>query len=129
MRIEGWESRLAAHIEAAYQQKFVWGQHDCVRWCAAWVLSATGQDLIQGAAYSSEAEATAVIASLGFDSLPALVDACLEPVAPTHAQRGDILLHGCGALGICIGMNGVFPTESGVVVSKTTSCPQAWRVS
>jgi len=132
MRVEGWESKLAAYINDAFHKDFVWGQHDCALWCAEWVRQATGEDFLSDwvGLYDSEESAFALMKSRGFNLPADIADAHLERIDPRMAKRGDLLLHPeRHTLGICVGMHGVFlASPSGTIVSKTTNCPLAWRV-
>lgn len=130
MRPEGWESMLAGHIEEAKEKTFAWGTHDCILWCADWVKKLTGEDLATDyrGQYESEEQAAGVIAAMGFDSLPQLVDHHLASVPVKRAQRGDIMLHPMGMLGICGGAYAYFVTENGITKISFTLCHKAWRV-
>ena len=127
MRTEGWEALLAEYVSAA--PAFAWGQADCALWCADWVALATGTDFTGDwvGRYSSEAELQALLAARGLAShadIPGSVG--LEEINPAFAQRGDVVLHPQGCLGICTGLLAVFLTESGLTTLRGRS--RAWRV-
>ncbi len=130
MRVEGWENLLSEHVAQANAKEFKWGEHDCALWCAEWVRKITGVDLALDwrRQYSTEAELDALLYARGYETPADIADA-LGKVKEIHlAQRGDILLHPCGTLGICTGVKGVFVTENGVITERTTKCVKAWGV-
>ena len=130
MRIEGWESKLASHVEAAQKKTFAWGVDDCCLNSAEWVFKATGIDFFSDwkGQYDSEESALALIRERGYTDVPSIPDAHLTITPLMLARRGDLLLHPSGALGICVGLKGMFLTSRGVIAAKTTSCVRAWRV-
>lgn len=127
MRVEGWEALLAEFT--ATPQPFAWGRADCALWCADWVALATGQDFTSDwrERYSSEAELAALLAARGLASpadIPGAVG--LEEINPAFAQRGDVVLHPQGCLGVCTGLLAVFLTETGLTTLRGRA--RAWRV-
>ncbi len=130
MRIQGWESLLVAHVEAAQEQEFRWGEHDCALWCAKWVFLATGRNLFEDwtAKYSSERQLKSLMKKRGFADVAAIADAAAARKPIAFAMRGDILLHPSGVLGICTGTDGVFIVKQGVITERTSRCVTAWSV-
>mgnify|MGYP003560153891 CR=1 FL=1 len=132
MRIEGWESKLDAYVKEAFAKPFQWGTHDCALWTEEWVRIATGDNFVSEffGRYTNEKTAISLLKKKGFRRHTDIADHYLEPIDSKTARRGDLLLHPVKqTLGICIGLYGAFPTEPhGVVISKTTNCPKAWRV-
>ena len=131
MRIEGWEAKLARHIEDARALEFAWGSNDCVLWCARWIKTATGKDLLAGISlsYGTHEAAVTTLSALGYASTTELARAYLPAISPMLAQRGDIVLFPDNAtLGICAGRKGYFLTEKGVTAVDTLKCPKAWKV-
>lgn len=129
MRVEGWESLLNEHIEQA--GAFVWGQNDCALWTAEWVGKATGQDFADDwrGLYASEAELDDLLLARGISSPAELpIRAGLMAIPIGFVQRGDILLHPQGCLGVCNGLHGYFLTERGVTRLPTRNCVRAWEV-
>ena len=127
MRIEGWEAALAEFT--SNPPPFAWGQADCALWCADWVALATGQDFAGDwrGEYSSEAELGVLLAARGLTShgdIPGSVG--LEEINPAFAQRGDIVMHTQGCLGICTGLLAVYLTETGLTTLRGRC--RAWRV-
>lgn len=131
MRPQGWESVLAAHIANARSRPFVWGEHDCVLWCADWVRKVTDRDPAADCRgqYSSEADARLALNALGCSTPAELADRHLPQIPVAHAKRGDVVLHPVtGGLGICDGVHAYFLTERGVTRIEFTRCPRAWGV-
>lgn len=131
MKVSGWESLLHAHILEARSKTFEWGQHDCVLWSADWIAKATGVDLAEHyrGSYSSEEEATLKLQSLGFPTVNELASHFLDETPVKKAQRGDIMLHPTGVLGICEGAHAYFVMEAGATRIPFTTCTKAWRVA
>jgi len=134
-----WEARLGAYLDAVRLKPFGWGSHDCILHCANGVKAQTGKDHARGmrGKYRSAASAARFLKSLGHDSLVDLVTAKLgEPIPPSFAQRGDIVMSEDGAFGICMGSNAFFVGQEGerpglLMVhrnEKDRSWVHAWRV-
>lgn len=93
-RIEGWESRLAAVIEAARARPYVLGESDCLRLACAAVEAITGRDYWpKFAGYRTKRQALVTIARIA-PTLGEAVTATLgrQPANPRTALRGDIAL-------------------------------------
>ena len=127
MRRENWPALLQHHIRIA---TFAWGENDCVLWCAEWINTVTGEDYAKEfrAKYSTEAEAQRLLADLGATCAADLADKYLPPIGVSFAQRGDIVLHPEGAIGICDGQFSHFLTVDGLSRLGTLKCLKAWRV-
>ena len=131
MRSEGWERLLAEHIEQAYGEPFVWGEHDCVLWCGEWVMKCTGQDYISGikGTYKTERGAARLLRSRGFKTPESVADAYLTEIPVRLARRGDIVLHPeSPTLGISSGLLSFFVTQDSLTSISTLLCPRAWKV-
>lgn len=131
MRIEGWESLLNEHIEQARKSVFQWGENDCALWSAEWVKKATGNDYAADwrGLYSTEAELQSLLSERELDLPEQIADEVgLPQIQITFAQRGDIVLHPQGCLGICNGLFSFFLTEQGLTSIPTGRCVRAWRV-
>ncbi len=129
MRLDGWEERLSAAIEAARDVPFQWGIHDCATWAFDVRRALIGVDAAAawrgryGTALGSRRE----MLRLGWADLPAMGRALLgEPLRPVTAQRGDIVLG--AAFGVCIGSQGAFLAQDGLTVLPLRDCAQGWRV-
>ena len=131
MRLEGWEKRLAAQVEAVRSRPFEWGQHDCATWAAEVRLAMTGQDAAAAwrGRYRSERGALRTLRRLGFQTMEAGVTGVLSDPLPTPllAQRGDVVLMD-DALGVCIGAVALFLAPEGLTERPMADCRLAWRV-
>ena len=130
MRIEGWESLLQKHLEEAHFARFEWGVNDCALWCASWVKKAIGVDYGQlwYNRYASESQLEELMSELGYSKPSDIADEIMPPMDIRFAQRGDIVEHPQGALGICNGVYSNFLTDKGVTRLKTLDCLKAWKV-
>lgn len=132
MRRADWEQRLADLIDAASPLPFSYGSHDCALWAAAAVLAQTGADF--GAPfrrrYKSAAGASRALRTIGEGDLPSTLTAALgEPVPPSMAGRGDIVMNDAAAAGVCVGVYSLFVTElDGMTRFPTLACAMAWKV-
>lgn len=133
MRLEGWEARLAAVVEAARLEPFAWGSTDCFRLACSAVEALTGLDHWPRFAgrYSSKAGALRIIAATG--TFPEFIGwAFSAPLVPVNlARRGDLVLvpqPGMDALGVCLGNEAAVRAEKrlGFVPRALSLC--AWRV-
>lgn len=134
-RLEGWEARLLAVVEAARARPYVLGEHDCFRFACAAVEALTGVDRWpqwQGR-YATKREALALLARHGA-SFEAAFDWFFGTarVDPRLARRGDVLAiedeAGEKHLAVCLGVEAAGLTDSGLVFVPTLSCLCAWRV-
>ncbi len=131
MRRRDWAERLADYIESRRETPFVYGAHDCCQFVAGAVAAITYANPAAAWSYSSEAEAEALLAAHG--GVAGLVTLALgaEPVHPSQARRGDVVLaeleHGPTA-GVCLGTDCAFATEVGVTFRPRALVTAAWRV-
>ena len=93
-RLEGWESRLAAVLEAARGTPYVLGASDCLRLACADVEALTGVDYWQRfAGYSTRRGALVTIARIAGNLGEAVTATLAVSPAPTlSARRGDLVL-------------------------------------
>lgn len=134
MRSPIWERRLVEAIEAARNQPFRWGRHDCATF--AFDLRrdiAGGYDVaaLWRGRYTTARGAVLVMRRLGWTSLEAAGRALLgEPLATVHlAQRGDLVLANTGlGFGVCLGARAAGIAPSGLVLVPLSACALAWRV-
>ena len=132
MRIEGWETLLHQHIEEARHSVFAWGENDCALWCAKWIAAITSVDLTGEwkGLYSTEEGLRDLMQSRGYRSVEEIADHTAFPIMDrAFAQRGDIVLHPHGCLGICNGLVSYFLTEQGFTKLRTMQCIKAWKIS
>ena len=130
MRVEGWEALLYEHIHQAHTTAFAWGTNDCALWCSEWVRKATGKDF--GADwrgfYTSADELTALLQARGYETASDVAQDNLRHIPLSFTQRGDIVLHPQGCLGICDGLVSYFLMVDGVTRLHTHHCRAAWKV-
>lgn len=133
MRHENWSEVLAEQIEGARKRPFSFGAFDCALWAADVVLAMTGVDYAAKwrERYNGDREALKLIAAAG--GLREMAAEVLgEPIAPTFAQRGDVVLITGGALGyslgICNGVNLAAAGHDGLVFLPMRDAVCAWRV-
>lgn len=135
-RREGWESRLAAAIEAARGQPYVLGENDCLRLACAAVEAVTGTDYWpRFAGYRTKRQALVTIARIA-PSLGEAVTATLgvQPSRPASALRGDIALFrdpgGEDHLGVVTGSRVMLAMPDGVgsVAIDHPGLLCSWRV-
>jgi hypothetical protein len=134
VRIEGWESRLAAVIEGARARPYVLGEHDCFRLACAVIEALTGVDRWpEFAGYRSRRQALAALARHGA-SFEAAGD-WFFGVAHTEvrqARRGDIALliddAGEKHLAVVLDHRAACMQPAGLMFVPLRRCAAAWRV-
>jgi hypothetical protein len=130
-RLPDWPERLAAVIEAARQQPFRWGRHDCCLFVAACVAAMTGVDAgsIWRHRYGSAIQARDLIVR-EWGSIAAMVSAHLGGALadPRFARRGDVVLTDRDTLAICTGGRLAGAGDRGLVFLPLGSAHMAWRV-
>lgn len=127
MRAHDWEARLFAAVDAARAAPFEWGTHDCALFVADVVLAMTGHDYaadLRGQ-YRTQAGALRLLAAA---PLRARMDALFTSIDVRMAQRGDAVMDGSGALGVCLGEYAAFVGQSGIEMQTTLGAEMAWRV-
>lgn len=133
-RLDGWESRLAAVLEAARHRPYVLGKHDCFRLACAAIEALTGEDRWpQFAGYHTRRQAMRRLAAHGrtfqeagdwFFGAPS--------VDVRQARRGDIVAlktpDGEKHAGVCNGAESAFLAPEGLLWVPTRSALCCWRV-
>lgn len=120
-RLPGWEARFNAVMEAARNQPYVLGQHDCFRLACRVVEALMGVDRWPAfAGYSTRREALARLAQHGssFEAAGDWFFGAGNRITPARALRGDIaaLLHGGEKhLGVCLSANLALLAPDGLV--------------
>jgi hypothetical protein len=144
IRYEDWHARLGAHIKAASQRHFSWGEFDCCTFACDGILAMTGVDPMAdlrgkyGTAIGS-ARALKAFAGGGLDEATEAITGRLymEEISPPLAARGDCVLAdvdtGAGrapALGLVSlsGRTALFAGPSGLTEIPLRNCRRAWRV-
>lgn len=130
-----WEARLTAYLEPLRALPFAWGQHDCCTFASGAVEAMTGVDPMPEfrGKYRSATTSLRALRRIGAGDLPRTLDAKFRTVAPSLAQRGDIVMHD-GLLGICLGpvivAVGRENEREGLVLFARADWiePRAWRV-
>lgn len=131
MRHPDWPERLASFIESRRQTPFAYGTHDCCAFAGAAAEAITGTIPAAPFPYSTELGAQRLIVEHG--GLDNLLTAALgEPVHPSQAGRGDIVLADLESgptAGLCIGRDCVFPAAVGVTFRSRAAIVMAWKVT
>jgi hypothetical protein len=135
-RFADWEERLAAYIEPLRRRPFAWGTHDCCTFTLSAVEAMTGQDPMPEfrGRYRSLSGSIRALRKIGAGDLVATLTQKLgEPIVPSLAQRGDVVMAG-GSIGICFGpfalMVGQEAEREGLIriPQPFDSWEWAWRV-
>jgi len=128
-----WPERLAAVLEAARNEPYRLGEHDCVRLTCRCIEVMTGVDRWpRFAGYKTKAQALRLIAKMA-PSLGEAVSYVLgrQPQPVAMAQRGDVLLYQDEEghhLGICAGSTMVLMAPQGLVFLPLAQALTSWRV-
>lgn len=136
MRLDGWEQRLDAALEAARHEPFAWGKNDCVLFACTVVAALTGVDhgaRVRGRYKSQRGAFTMLRRIWGGNVDVAATKALGEPLEhPLCAQRGDVvavqMATGDMALGISTGRHIAVAGEMGLSFFSITQALTAWRV-
>ena len=133
-RIEGWEGRLVASIEAARRLPYELGQHDCVWLSCRSIEALTGVDLWEQWAgrYRTKREALRLILEYHGGGFTAAFSRLFgsEPVPVFRLRRGDIVEYfDCEQhLGVCVGSEAAVFAESGIAFVPMDHCTHGWRI-
>jgi hypothetical protein len=134
-RFQDWEDRLGTYIERCRDDKFTWGQHDCAMFADGVVRAITGHEYANELknTYSTKREAAETIRKLGHQTYRhAVIERLGKPVHAAQARRGDLVMRGRTALGVCVGRWSYFVGEDQrgdrLVIVPTLECRDAWRV-
>ena len=133
-RVEHWERHLAEAVEAAREQPFIWGLHDCPTFAFETRMILTGGEdtaALWRGRYTTHLGGLRVMRRLGWASVEDMGRALLgEPRAtPLLAQRGDIVLTDTGlGFGVVIGATAVGLAPVGLTFASLTSCRLAWPI-
>ena len=132
MRVAGWPQILADRVEHWRDIPLVYGESDCLQFCADVVQALTGEDHSGSfPAYSSQLGAAKILVEAG--GIKPLISAVLgKSKHPSKAMRGDVVVSigadGMECAGICLGVNWAGPTESGIGFFSMTAAVAAWTV-
>ena len=133
-RPRGWQRRLQALVVARLAQPFGWGDNDCLAFVAdALQAMHDGRDVLAEARQprANPREAHRALRQAG-GLLAGLARAGLEPVPPSHAVLGDVvLLRPAGRrrelLALCNGADALAPGPVGLQVLPMAAAVLAWR--
>lgn len=133
-RREDWPERLSDVVEARRSAPFDWGSNCCVGFAREAVLAMTGTDPLAGLAWSSEAEAEALLQQLG--GLQAAAEQQLAaigavPCPPGLLQRGDVVLMMLGnqpTVGIWLGDCCAAPRADSLAFVPRPEIIAAWAI-
>lgn len=137
IRNSDWEERLANKLEQKRDVPFKWGSNDCALFAADCVLSMTGVDPAEAfrGLYDTKTGAAQALRDHGQGTLLKTVRHWFgEEKHVALAQRGDLVMQGSTALGVCVGQYSYFPgTEQnglveGLVFVPTAGCSRAFSV-
>lgn len=135
-RFEHWPSLLHDFFAERRTMPFAWGSNDCLSFGAAWVLQATGEQ-IMSYVYADEAGADRILSRFDNSIATAIASALGEPYAtPKEARRGDICtVRVIGRDGGEVEVAGVVldhrvmaPGTRGAVVLPRSHMIAAWKV-
>lgn len=125
-RLEGWERRLSALVEARRHAPFAHAANDCVSFAADAVIALTGADPLAPWRGYAEGE------SFDLLTMEQALGRARQNVA--MARRGDVVLmpypepgmpHG---LAVCLGRLSVAPGESGLEFNPTRLARVFWPI-
>jgi hypothetical protein len=133
-RLDDWQDRFFAYLEATRLLPFAWGTNDCCLFAAGSIDAITGStltaQLAESYAYTDEAGALAFVESFG--SLEAAVSSWLgDAKAPNFAGPGDIILADLEmgpTIGVCLGVDCAFSGASGMDYRSRTFITACWTV-
>lgn len=134
-RLDGWEARLYATIEAARVQTYALGEHDCFRLACRVVEALTGADRWpEFAGYRTKREAVATLAAHG-STFEAAFDWFFGGAHFTDARlarRGDVVgiadASGEKHLGICLGGQAAYLAPEGLIFLPLKAAHCGWKV-
>lgn len=133
-RLEGWEGRLNAVMEAARHEAYLLGHHDCFRLACRVIEALTGVDRWpEFMGYRTKREALAAIAVHGssFEAAGDWFFGCTR-VDWRHARRGDIVAlatdDGEKHLGVCLGQRAAYLAPEGLIYLPAREALCCWRV-
>jgi cell wall-associated NlpC family hydrolase len=136
MRREDWQVKLFEIVEAAQDQPYQLGTHDCLKFSCACIEAMTGVDHWPAFAglYGDKREALKLIAQFGrsfADAVSGVLGKDPQPVL--MAQRGDLMMYHDDSgdhLGICCGATIAVLAEDGLHHVPLThhGLTASWRI-
>lgn len=136
MRQQNWEILLDTYITVNKNVFFDYGESDCVRFCARWIMNATGKKVLKGILYRGVKSGERILkdgGGLWNLTTKQMQEIGNKEIPVTLAKRGDIigimtLAHG-ESVGICTGRNIVSPGDDGLVFLPMSEAHRAWEVA
>ena len=136
MRLESWPFELTRFIEERRFAPFVWGENDCCLFAADWILRCTGVDLaatFRGTYCTPLAASRLIEENGGMENFFATYaePAGSKKISSAQAWRGDVAIRDCGrgdCLGVVVGSQAAFVSESGLVFYRLDSTVRCWRI-
>jgi N-methylhydantoinase B/oxoprolinase/acetone carboxylase alpha subunit len=128
-RYEDWPERMEAALQRWAAVPFIRDRTDCVEYAIDMIFTITGERFVNPAhgEYWDERSASRSILKRGAN-LREVVSLYLgDTIAVAFAQRGDIVLDG-NNLGVCIGAEVLFRSETGLMRKDLLACACAWRI-
>lgn len=133
-RLEGWEARLAAHVQRYRTLAFEWGVADCAVFALTeGVRALTGARLLADEEWRSSIAASRILVRRGhrdvFGLAIELLGAPMENIR--YVSRGDVVGFDGGqgpTLGLCLGQSISAPGERGLAFFPRTVIIMAWKV-
>lgn len=133
MRLQNWESALAAVVQSRRCRPFVWGEHDCCLFAADCAQAITGIDWaaeFRGTYDSAVGAAKQISKRGGFESM--ITGLLGDPIAVGLARRGDVVMvtqDGHPALAVCCGATVLAAGINGLISRQLSDGLLAWRVA
>lgn len=128
MRLDNWESKLAAYLENV--GPFEWGKNDCCLFAANAVEAMTGVDPAKKyRGYKTKLGAAKKIKDVGIEG--AWTAEFGEPINPKLCQRGDVVFFDNGgdpAVGVCIGAEFAAMRENGIIMIPMKLALKGWKI-
>lgn len=132
MRVNGWETALAAVVAERRKDTFELGKNDCCLFAADCVQAVTGVDpaaSLRG--YIGTIGAARVLRENG--GLTGILNSRFEQIDVRIAQRGDVVVvtgdDGKELMAVVVGKTAVAPAPAGVAHFNSDRWLSAWRVA
>lgn len=133
-RREDWPERLLAFVESRRATPFAWGKNDCALFSADAALAMTDHDFAAPfrGRYTTAQGALRELRRNGARDLAGYLTRVLsEPIAPTLARRGDVVVFEAvegPALGVVAGSQAAAAGTDGLIWVPLARWQQAWRM-
>jgi len=131
VKLERWENKLYKYIEDNRKKSFKWGKFDCCIFVAGAIKEMTGIDFYKEykGKYSTEENAYLTLYEVsGYKTIIGLLNNLFDKKELNMMQRGDIVMKGDKALGVCLGVNCAFLSLEGITLEPIESITRCWGV-